>query len=156
MSSEETAPPNHPNLPQQSEQSQENIVTEQTPTEPVTISSPDSTATTDPVNPKKQILIRFRRPVLSDGDSNAKAMTDSFETLTLSEVRQLTPQWEADVQAHLEEDAEEDFDETDEFEEVDEFEDDWEEGVNIDAEWDGDDTEEGELQNEDEDSGEEV
>jgi hypothetical protein len=65
-------------------------------------------------------------------------MTDSFETLTLSEVQHLDAQRDADVQLQLEELqlGLADFDEVDDFEEVDELED-WEEGVGVDeGEWD--------------------
>jgi hypothetical protein len=83
-----------------------------------------------------QSVFRFRRPVISD--DTAPGMTDSYETLTLSEVQQLDGQWDADVQLQLEELqlALGDFDEGDEFEEVDEFDDDWEEGVGVDGDWD--------------------
>jgi hypothetical protein len=88
-----------------------------------------------------QTVIRFRRPVLAS--EMTSGMTDSYETLTLSEVQQLDAQREADIQLQLEELqlALGDFDEVDEFEELDEFEDDWEDGVDVDGEWDveGDD-----------------
>jgi hypothetical protein len=62
-------------------------------------------------------------------------MTESFETLTLSEVRQLDSQRDADLKLRLENLDLGEF-EGDEFEEVDEFEDDWEESVGVDGEWD--------------------
>lgn len=84
-----------------------------------------------PINP----VIRFRRPVLAD-DATA-GMTDSYEILTLSEVRQIDAQRDADIQLQLEESQLSwgEFDEVDEFEEVDEFDDDWEEGLGVDREW---------------------
>src|SRR5205814_344644 len=90
------------------------------------------TAKTRPTQP----LIRFRRPILAD--ESTAGMTDSYETLTLSEVQQLDTQRDADLQLQFEELqlALEEFDEVDEFEEVDEFDDDWEEGVGVDGEWD--------------------
>jgi hypothetical protein len=88
--------------------------------------------------PKPPTLIRFRRPVLMD--DLTPGMTDSYVTLTLSEVQQMDSQWEEDSQTQLEELhlALGDFDEADEFEEVDEFEDDWEEGVGVDGDWEVD------------------
>lgn len=85
----------------------------------------------------QQPLIRFRRPVLASDLSSG--MTDSYETLTLSEVQQLDAQRDADIQLQMEELklALGEFDEVDEFEELDEFEDDWEdEGVVVDGRWD--------------------
>ena len=83
-----------------------------------------------------QPLIRFRRPVLADDVT--EGMTDSYETLTLSEIQQIDAQRDADIQLQIEELhlALGEFDEADEFEEVDEFDDDWEEGVGFDGEWD--------------------
>lgn len=76
-------------------------------------------------------VIRFRRPVLMD--DFASGITDSYETLTLSELRTLEVQSDADSQAQLEELrlALGDFDEADPFEEVDEFEEEWEESVGV-------------------------
>jgi len=81
-------------------------------------------------------IIRFRRPVLADDFH--PGMTDSYEALTFSEVRQLDAQSDADIQLQLEElqIVLGDFDETDEFEEVDEFEEEWEEGVGVEGYWD--------------------
>jgi hypothetical protein len=89
-----------------------------------------------------QPFIRFRRPVLTDDVTSG--MTDSYETLTLSELRQLDPQWDGDGQFQLEEFqlGHGDFDEVDEFEEVDEFDEDWEEegvGIDVDSDWDVED-----------------
>jgi hypothetical protein len=91
------------------------------------------TTTTTPL--PGQTLIRFRRPVLSD--DLTPGMTDSYETLTLSEVQEMDSQWDRDLDTPLEESqlALGDFNELDEFEEVDEFEDDWEEEVGVDGEW---------------------
>jgi hypothetical protein len=88
--------------------------------------------------PKPPTLIRFRRPVLMD--DLTPGMTDSFETLTLSEVQQMDSQWEEDSQTQLEELklALGDFGEADEFEEVDEFDDDWEEGMGVGEGWEVD------------------
>lgn len=87
----------------------------------------------------QEILVRFRRPTLTDDYS--AGITDSYETLTLSEFQQLDVSLDVDGQAQLEELqlALGDFDEFDEFEEVDEFEDDWEEDIGVSGEWDVED-----------------
>ena len=81
-------------------------------------------------------LIRFRRPVLTD--SYGPEMTESYETLTLTELQQIDRTSDSDYQAQLDELqlALGDFEEGDEFEEVDEFEDDWEEGMGVEGDWD--------------------
>jgi hypothetical protein len=69
-------------------------------------------------------------------DTDTPAITDSYETLTLSELQQLDAHRDPDVQTQLEEMHLGDFDAVDEFEEVDEFEDDWDEGIGVDGDWD--------------------
>jgi hypothetical protein len=77
--------------------------------------------------PSQQIptLVRFRRPVLNDEDTS-----ESYETLTMSEVQHINAQVEADLKMQLSYEelrlALGDFDEVDEFEEVDDFEEEWE------------------------------
>ena len=110
------------------------------------VSRNDSTSEPRKTKPVETV-IRFRRPVLADDVTSG--MTDSYETLTLSEVHQLDSQRDADVQLQLEElhlalgdfDEADEFEEVDDFEEVDEFEEDWEEGVGVNGDWDveGDD-----------------
>ena len=73
----------------------------------------------------RQPLFRFRRPVLNDEE------TESYETLTMSEVQLMDSEIELALQLSYEELglALGDFDEVDEFEEIDEFEDEWEESA---------------------------
>ena len=80
----------------------------------------------------RQPLFRFRRPVLNDDE------TESYETLTMSEVQLMDSEVELALQLSYEELrlALGDFDEMDEFEEIDEFEDEWEERAVGEGDWD--------------------
>jgi hypothetical protein len=83
----------------------------------------------------------FRRPELGAAD-NTPQMTDSYEAITLSELRQLDSQWQSGGLASAIDDyVTGEYYEEDEFEEVDEFEGEepWEAGLNVDGEWDCDD-----------------
>jgi hypothetical protein len=93
------------------------------PEEIPTDTSPDQIPTVPP-SQQNPALVRFRRPVLHDEDTS-----ESYETLTMSEVQHINAQVEADLQLSYEELrlALGDFEEVDEFEEVDDFEEEWEE-----------------------------
>jgi hypothetical protein len=79
-----------------------------------------------PPSQQNPTLVRFRRPVLNHEDTS-----ESYETLTMSEVQHINAQVEADLKMQLSYEelrlALGDFDEVDEFEEVDDFEEEGEE-----------------------------
>jgi hypothetical protein len=108
--------------------------------EPVSQNSPQNDrvqpkeSTSTELNPADPVF-RFRRPVIAD--DYVSGLTESYETLTLSEVQQLDMHWDPAMQSELEKlhFALGDFDEEDEFQEVDEFEDDWE-GVEMHGDYD--------------------
>jgi len=108
------------------------------PDPPVQNSQPEPTSTSAPPREQsptissRQLLFRFRRPVLNDDE------TESYETLTMSEVQLIDSEVESGLQLNYDELrlAFGDFDEADEFEEIDEFEDEWEENAVGEGGWD--------------------